>query len=81
MPGQGDAPSIGIAYIMPMKVIVTGASGMVGKGVLLECLDHETVSQVISIGRTKLDMDHPKLKQIAHPDFSDFSGIKEALQG
>ena len=64
---------------MKIKVIVTGASGMVGKGVLLECLDHGQIDQVLSIGRSRLDMDHPKLKQIVHPDFSDFSSIKGDL--
>ncbi|MGI9544538.1 MAG: epimerase [Cyclobacteriaceae bacterium] len=63
-----------------MKVIVTGASGMVGKGVLLECLDHKQVEQVLSIGRSKLDMDHLKLIQIVHPDFSNFHSIKEDLR-
>lgn len=66
---------------MKIKVIVTGASGMVGRGALLECLDHGQIDQVLSIGRSHLDMDHPKLKQIIHPDFSDFSSIKNDLAG
>lgn len=64
-----------------MKVIITGASGMVGKGVLLECLDDPTVERVLSIGRSELDMQHPKLIQLIHKDFSDFSSIREYLKG
>ncbi len=54
---------------------------MVGKGVLLECLDHEQVDQVLAIGRSKLDLEHSKLKQIVHKDFSDYSSIKSELAG
>jgi uncharacterized protein YbjT (DUF2867 family) len=64
-----------------MKVIITGASGMVGKGVLLQCLDHPDVEKILSIGRSELDMDHPKLIQLIHEDFSDFSDILEQLKG
>ncbi len=64
-----------------MKVIITGATGMVGKGVLLECLDHEDVSEVLSIGRRSLEMDHPKLKELIHKDFSEFESVADQLQG
>ena len=60
-----------------MKVIVTGASGMVGKGVLLECLDHSEISEVLSIGRKSLEINHPKLKELLHKDFSEFAKIVE----
>ncbi len=63
-----------------MKVIITGASGMVGKGVLLECLDHAEVKQVVSIGRSAIEIEHPRLKQIIHKDFSDYSTIKGQLK-
>nr|WP_319511252.1 NAD-dependent epimerase/dehydratase family protein [uncultured Draconibacterium sp.] len=64
-----------------MKVIVTGATGMVGKGVLLECLDHESVEKVLVIGRNPVDVTHPKLEQLIQNDFSDFSTVKEQLAG
>lgn len=64
-----------------MKVIIFGASGMIGKGVLLECLDDPQVERVLTIGRSKLDMEHQKLKQIVHGDFTDFSSIKSELSG
>ena len=64
-----------------MKVIVTGATGMVGKGVLLECLDHKSVKKVLVIGRNPVDVTHPKLEELIHNDFSDFSTVKEQLAG
>ena len=63
-----------------MKVIITGATGMVGKGVLLECLDHKDVEEVLVIGRNPVDMEHHKLKEIIHKDFSNFSGIADQLK-
>ncbi len=64
-----------------MKVIITGATGMIGKGVLLECLDHPSVESVLIISRSKMDLNHPKLKQVIHKDFSDYSTIKDQLAG
>jgi len=63
-----------------MKAIITGATGMVGKGVLLECLDHEKVEQVLVIGRNPVGMQHPKLKELIHKDFSDFSSVENELK-
>ncbi|MEO1098643.1 MAG: epimerase [Bacteroidota bacterium] len=64
-----------------MNAIITGASGMVGRGVLLECLDHPQINKVLSIGRTKIDLGHPKLIQLEQNDFSDFSNKAENLKG
>jgi uncharacterized protein YbjT (DUF2867 family) len=64
-----------------MKVIITGATGMVGKGVLLECLDHAEVTEVLSLGRKPLAMSHPKLKELIHKDFSEFESVSELLKG
>lgn len=66
---------------MKLRVIVTGATGMVGKGVLLECLDHDEVGEVLSLGRNPLQMDHPKLRELIHADFTDFSSVREQLKG
>jgi uncharacterized protein YbjT (DUF2867 family) len=63
------------------KVIVTGATGMVGKGVLLECLDHPQIGEVLSISRNLLDLEHPKLRQLIHSDFSNFDGVADQLRG
>lgn len=64
-----------------MKIIVTGATGMVGKGVLLECLDSEEVTEVLSIGRISLEIDHPNLKELIHKDFSEFDSVANQLTG
>lgn len=64
-----------------MKAIITGATGMVGKGILLECLDHSEVSEVLVIGRNPVDVKHPKLKELIHKDFSDFSAVTSKLKG
>lgn len=66
---------------MNKKVIITGATGMVGKGVLLECLDHEAIGEVLVIGRHSVGMEHPKLRELIHKDFSDFSAVKDRLRG
>jgi uncharacterized protein YbjT (DUF2867 family) len=64
-----------------MKVILTGATGMVGKGVLLECLDHSAVKHVLSIGRSETDIHHAKLTQVIHKDFTDFSSLESEMAG
>lgn len=64
-----------------MKVIITGATGMIGKGVLLECLDHEDITEVLSISRKSVGINHPKLKELLHQDFSEFSSVSSDLRG
>lgn len=64
-----------------MKVIVTGATGMVGKGVLLECLDHPDIAEVLSISRKTTGINHPKFKELIHRDFSEFASVAEQLKG
>lgn len=64
-----------------IKVIITGATGMVGKGVLLECLDHPKVEEVLVLGRNPIGIEHPKLKEVIHTDFSDFKPIADQLEG
>ncbi len=63
------------------NVIITGATGMVGKGVLLECLDHLIISQVLVINRTPLGLKHDKLKELLLDDFTQLETIKEQLAG
>jgi uncharacterized protein YbjT (DUF2867 family) len=64
-----------------MKVVVFGASGMVGRGVLGEALGSSEIDEVISVGRSKLDLEHPKLRQIEHADFEDFEPLADELVG
>ena len=54
---------------------------MVGKGVLLECLEDENISEVLLVNRQPIGMQHPKLKELIHKDFYELSPIKERLQG
>lgn len=63
-----------------MKVIITGATGMVGKGVLLECLDDNRINQVLLINRSPIHMNHPKIKEILHKNFTDFSAIQHEFE-
>lgn len=62
-----------------MKVAITGSTGMIGKGVLLECLDDSRIEQVLIINRSSLGMVHPKLKEVLLKDFLQPSSIKEEL--
>jgi uncharacterized protein YbjT (DUF2867 family) len=64
-----------------MNVLITGATGMVGKGVLMECLDHQDVKQVLSISRRPIGLKHPKLKELIHEDFSEFASVAGQLTG
>ena len=61
------------------KVIITGSTGMVGKGVLLECLEHPEIEKVLVINRNPIGINHPKLKEIIHSNFHDFNSIKDQL--
>lgn len=64
-----------------MKVIITGATGMVGRSVLNQCLDSDKVQKVLLITRTQLALNHPKITELIHPDFSDFSQVQTELSG
>ena len=64
---------------MKIKAIITGATGMVGKGVLYECLEHPDVEEILTINRNSLNINHPKLKEIIHADFQNINPIKEKL--
>jgi uncharacterized protein YbjT (DUF2867 family) len=64
-----------------MKVLVFGATGMVGQGVVRECLLDPDVEQVASVGRTPTGALNPKLREIVHRDLSDYAGMEESLTG
>src|SRR5712671_2283942 len=63
------------------RVVIVGATGMVGGYALRYALDHPAVGQVTSIGRRKLGVSHPKLDQVLHQDFADCSALTGALSG
>ena len=54
---------------------------MVGQGVLLECLESPKVEKILVINRRHLSIKHPKLTEVIHNDFFDFSAIKDHLKG
>ena len=64
-----------------MRVIIFGASGMVGKGVLLECLDDAGVRAVTAVGRTRCGVSHEKITELLHHDFFDYSEVESSLTG
>lgn len=65
----------------PIRVIVTGATGMVGEGVLRECLENPDVREVLIINRKPAGISHPKLKEIVHGNFHDISSLEPQLTG
>lgn len=64
-----------------MKVIITGTTGMIGKGVLIECLESSAVESILIINRSSVNIQHPKLIEIIHKDFSNLDSIKSELTG
>jgi len=64
-----------------MNVLIFGASGMVGSGVLIECLEDPRVASVLVVGRTPCGRPHTKLREILRSDFFDYSDIESDLAG
>lgn len=66
---------------MKIQAIITGVTGMVGEGVLHECLLHPDVESVLVVTRKPGGVSHPKLKEIVHTNFMDLTPIRERLAG
>ena len=66
---------------MQIKVIITGATGMVGEGVLLECLDNPDVKEVLIVNRKPYPVKHPKLKELIVFDFLKLNDYSDQLTG
>jgi uncharacterized protein YbjT (DUF2867 family) len=64
-----------------MNVLLFGATGMVGQGVLRECLQDPGVQLVQTVGRTSTGVQNPKLREIVHQDLWNFASIETALSG
>jgi uncharacterized protein YbjT (DUF2867 family) len=64
-----------------VKVIILGASGMVGSGVLRECLLDPRVESVLVVGRTTVGVQNPKLRELLRSNLFDLSGDSETLRG
>ncbi len=66
---------------MSLKLLLTGATGMVGEGVLHEALQFPTVERVTLLGRRASGVVHPKIREIVHEDLFDLSSIEDRLSG
>jgi uncharacterized protein YbjT (DUF2867 family) len=64
-----------------MKVILFGATGMVGQGVLRECLSADGIEGVLAIGRSSTDQTHPKLRELIRKDLFEFGAVDADLEG
>lgn len=64
-----------------MKVLITGASGMVGEGVLHEALKDPGIQQILVLGRRPCGHTHAKLTEILLPDLMDITPVAERLTG
>ena len=64
-----------------MNILLFGATGMVGQGVLRECLRADDVERVVVVGRTATRQHHPRLREILLPDLFDYGPVEEELNG
>jgi uncharacterized protein YbjT (DUF2867 family) len=64
-----------------IRVVITGVTGMVGEGVLHECLLSSDVEKVLVINRRPCGVNHPKLSEIIHQDFYDLTSVASAVSG
>ena len=64
-----------------MKVVLFGGTGMIGQGVLRECLLDPDVEKVLTIGRTATGVQHPKLRELVQSDLWNYSSIEDQLRG
>jgi uncharacterized protein YbjT (DUF2867 family) len=63
------------------RLVIVGATGMVGGHALRYALGHPEVERVVSIGRRKVGLSHSKLTEVLHPDFADCSALAQVLTG
>ena len=63
------------------RLVIVGATGMVGRYALRHALENSAVGSVTSIGRSRVGISHPKLTEVLHRDFADCSALAEALSG
>jgi uncharacterized protein YbjT (DUF2867 family) len=64
-----------------VKVLIFGATGMVGQGVLRECLRDADTERVAAVGRSASGVQDAKFTEIVHPDLSSYAGLEESLRG
>ena len=63
-----------------LNVVIFGASGMIGHGALLECLEDPTIERVVTVLRRSMNIQNEKLQEIIHNDFNDYSSIEDQLK-
>lgn len=66
---------------MALKVIITGSTGMVGEGVMQECIESDAVQSVLLLNRRESGHLHRKISEIVHKDFYDINSLRERLSG
>jgi uncharacterized protein YbjT (DUF2867 family) len=77
----GSDGLMSVSAVGQKRLVIVGASGMVGRYALRYALNNSTVERVTSIGRKKLGISHPKLKEVLHQTFADCSALADALLG
>src|ERR1700723_793378 len=75
------AESVTVPTVGQKRLVIIGASGMVGGSAIPFALDNPAVNSVTSIGRKKLGISHPKLEEVLHKNFADCSALADALLG
>ena len=76
---SASGPSLKAPTVGQTQVVIVGATGMVGGYALRYALNHPAVGTVTAIGRKKVGISHPKVKEVLHQDFADCSALSEAL--
>lgn len=64
-----------------MNVVLFGATGMIGAGALIECLDDDDVTEVLAVVRRPTGRSHAKLTELVHDDYLDYSAVEEKFKG
>jgi uncharacterized protein YbjT (DUF2867 family) len=59
-----------------MKLLITGATGMVGSELLRQAMIDNDITSIIALSRKPLDIQHPKMKTVIHKDFLDYGSLR-----
>src|SRR5580693_1521828 len=79
MTATNQVSSMNSPQVGQTRLVIVGATGMVGGYALRYALENPAVGRVTSIGRRKLGLSHPKLAEVLHQDFADCSSLTAAL--
>ena len=64
-----------------MRIVLTGATGMIGSATLIECLEHPDVTEVLVVGRRSCGVTHDRVREILHDDFTEYAALSAEWQG